>query len=99
MSPFMRKAKDYLTRTEPIVLISVLLLTLALWGLIALTDEVLEGDTQGFDNRILNALRKPGPDGEPIPLGPTWRKAATQGAPATTTTPVYTTPVRSGERG
>ena len=76
MSPFMRKAKDYLTRTEPIVLISVLVLTLALWGLVELTDEVLEGDTQGFDNRIMNALRKPGADAKLIPIGPAWLKSA-----------------------
>lgn len=42
----------------------------ALWLLIELSDEVAEGDTQGFDRRILLLLRTPGDLSDPI--GPWW---------------------------
>jgi len=57
-------------------LIFALLLICAGWGLAEITDEVLEGDTQKFDNRIMHALRKAGPEGKLVPIGPSWFKAA-----------------------
>jgi undecaprenyl-diphosphatase len=78
MSHWLRKAKEFLSKREPLVLFSALILLLALWGLFALTDEVLEGDTQSLDLRIMNALRQPGPGqgAKPIPIGPRWLKSA-----------------------
>src|SRR5207244_3929101 len=40
------------------------------WGFVALAGEVLEGDTQRFDERILRALRRP--DDPATPIGPAW---------------------------
>jgi undecaprenyl-diphosphatase len=76
MSHWLRKAKDFISRHEPAVLIGALVLAVALWGLFELTGDVLEGDTQRFDNRVMQALRKPGPDGHLIPVGPQWLKTA-----------------------
>ena len=61
-------------RGELMVLLgSVLLLVLA-WGFIVLAGEVLEGDTQGFDERILSSLRRP--ENRAIPIGPSWLRGA-----------------------
>lgn len=46
------------------------MVSLGLWGFIALADEVLEGETGRFDERILLALRVAGDPGDP--LGPVW---------------------------
>lgn len=61
-------------RGELMVLLgSVLLLVLA-WGFIVLAGEVLEGDTQAFDERILSSLRRP--ENRAIPIGPSWLRGA-----------------------
>jgi undecaprenyl-diphosphatase len=61
-------------RGELMVLLgSVLLLVLA-WGFIVLAGEMLEGDTQGFDERILSSLRRP--ENRAIPIGPSWLRGA-----------------------
>lgn len=41
-----------------------------LWGFVELADEVIEGETQSFDERILLALRNPADPADPI--GPPW---------------------------
>lgn len=56
-----------------VLLGSVLLLVLA-WGFIVLAGEMLEGDTQGFDERILSSLRRP--ENRAIPIGPSWLRGA-----------------------
>lgn len=48
----------------------VLLIGAAIWGFIALADEVIEGDTNAFDEAVLLALRNPADLGDPI--GPGW---------------------------
>jgi undecaprenyl-diphosphatase len=53
--------------------LAVLLLTLAFLSLGA---EVIAGDTQQLDERLLAALRKPGNPAEPI--GPVWLRAAAE---------------------
>lgn len=45
-----------------------------LFGFLKLGGEMLEGETQRFDERILLALRVPGDDADPI--GPPWAEAA-----------------------
>jgi undecaprenyl-diphosphatase len=54
------------------VLLAVLLVVLGTWGFIALADEVKEGGTQKFDDRIMQALHRPAADGKQVPIGPKW---------------------------
>jgi undecaprenyl-diphosphatase len=70
MPPWLRNARDFVSRREPTVLITALLLVLALWGLVALTDEVIEGGTQKFDERIMKSMRHR--DDPARPAGPHW---------------------------
>ena len=42
-----------LTRRHVLLLVGVLVIVLGTWGLIGLTDTVVEGETQHFDNRII----------------------------------------------
>jgi undecaprenyl-diphosphatase len=46
------------------------LAALALWGFVALAEEMLEGDTGGVDRRLLLSLRNPQDISDP--LGPRW---------------------------
>ncbi len=60
-----------------IVLAATLLIVGGTWGFVELADEVLEGDTQRMDERIVRALRVPDPDPLPaarpeVPIGPKW---------------------------
>jgi undecaprenyl-diphosphatase len=61
-------------RGELMVLLSSVLLLVLAWGFIVLAGEVLEGDTQGFDERILSSLRRP--ENRAIPIGPSWLRGA-----------------------
>lgn len=57
-------------RTELTLLVSALVVLLFSVAFIQLAGEVLEGDTQLFDERVLAALRQPSnPD---VPVGPAW---------------------------
>jgi undecaprenyl-diphosphatase len=51
-----------------ILLVGALIVVLGIWGFAKLASEVLEGDTQAFDDWAIKALRRP--DG--TPTGPTW---------------------------
>lgn len=56
---------------ETILLLVGLLIVVALvWGFIELADEVLEGDTQAMDARIVRAMRRA--DDPSVPIGPYW---------------------------
>ena len=57
-------------RAERRNLLLVLVVALAVWGVVELTDEVLEGSTQGLDERIILGLRTAGDTADPI--GPMW---------------------------
>lgn len=59
---------------EAAPLLGGLLLVILLLGAFALTAEVLEGDTQAFDERVLRALRRAGNPAAPI--GPDWLESA-----------------------
>ncbi|MBD3675729.1 MAG: phosphatase PAP2 family protein [Planctomycetaceae bacterium] len=51
---------------ERLILGSLLLVILCGWGFVALSEEVMEGDTQSIDERILLALRVEGDPTDPI---------------------------------
>ena len=57
-------------RFEVLVLTGLLLAVAGLWIFGAVAAEVMDGDTQKFDNRILLALRRPGDLA--VPIGPGW---------------------------
>lgn len=52
------------------ILVALLLVVGGAWAFIAIADEVREGDTQKFDERVLLALRHP--DDPATPIGPKW---------------------------
>ncbi len=56
--------------TEAVALCALFGVAAGLWIFAALTDEVLEGETHGFDKAVLLFLRTPG-DAE-NPIGPSW---------------------------
>lgn len=64
------KILDWLGRHELAVRLAMLMVVAGVWGFVALADEVVEGDTQSFDNRIILAMRQP--DDPATPIGPPW---------------------------
>ena len=65
---------------EPIVLVVLAVATAAVWGFIALADEVLEGDTHAFDNWLVGAMRSANDPADP--LGPRWMEEMARDATA-----------------
>lgn len=61
-------------RTELVLLLSAIAVVLLIFTFAELADDVLEGDTQGFDTWLLRALRQP--DNPALPLGPAWLQYA-----------------------
>lgn len=59
-----------LGRHELALLLCLAIISGGIWGFIALAGEVIEGDTQSFDERLLLALRNPADLNDPI--GPGW---------------------------
>jgi undecaprenyl-diphosphatase len=61
-----------------VVMVAMLIAVAGVWAFIALADEVLEGDTQHFDNRVMHLLQRPATpaDGDAatatLPIGPPW---------------------------
>lgn len=75
--PTLRRVRDWAVtlitrrgRIQPLVLLSLLTLVLAIWGFSELTDEVFEGETQTFDEWMIRALRDPANPARP--RGPSW---------------------------
>ena len=69
----MSKLKQYLTKgdlLEYATEIIIILISLGLFDFIKLTEEVIEGQTSGFDQRVLLWFRNPANLSEP--LGPAW---------------------------
>lgn len=64
--------------TNLLVLIVALLAVGGVWTFVEIAGEVIEGDTQKFDEWAVRALRMPDPDAKPgeqrpqVPLGPKW---------------------------
>ena len=56
------------------LLLSAIAVLLLIFTFAELADEVLEGDTHGFDTWVLRALRQPGNPG--LPIGPAWLQSA-----------------------
>lgn len=56
------------------VLIGGLILAILAFGMFELVGEVIEGDTQTFDERVLRSLRRA--DDPSLPIGPRWLHAA-----------------------
>ena len=52
--------------TEFVLLAALLVVAAGLWGFPAIVDEVLEGDSHEFDERIMLALRSPADPADPI---------------------------------
>jgi undecaprenyl-diphosphatase len=62
--------------TNLLVLIVAFLIIGGIWAFVQIADEVVEGDTQHFDEWAVRALRAPDPDAPPgspqVPIGPRW---------------------------
>ncbi len=70
MKHYLSTAISWLGGHDLIVLISLAIIAGGSWAFIELADEVAEGDTQAFDERVLLALRQP--DNPEMPIGPSW---------------------------
>ncbi len=55
---------------EPILLASLLVVLLAIFGFIQIADEVVEGDTDAFDTWMVRSMRQS--DDLAVPIGPPW---------------------------
>ncbi len=64
------KIVDWLGGHELAVLIAMLLIVAGIWAFAELADEVLEGETQSFDDRIVLMMRQA--DDPATPIGPAW---------------------------
>jgi undecaprenyl-diphosphatase len=64
--------------TNLLVLFVTFLIVGGVWGFVHIADEVIEGDTQHFDEWAVRALRMPDPDAPPgapkVPIGPRWMR-------------------------
>ena len=60
----------WLTRQEAAVLVAVLVILLALFGFVRITEELSQGQLANFDEWLLRLLRVPGHPH--IPVGPAW---------------------------
>jgi undecaprenyl-diphosphatase len=62
--------------TNLLVLVVAFLVIGGTWAFLQIADEVVEGDTQHFDEWAVRALRMPDPDAPPgapqVPIGPKW---------------------------
>jgi undecaprenyl-diphosphatase len=67
---FLRRVLIWIGRHERGTIVSLLLVCGGVWVFAELADEVVEGETDGLDRRILLALRTPGDLTDP--LGPRW---------------------------
>jgi undecaprenyl-diphosphatase len=61
-----------------VVMVAMLIVVAGVWAFIALADEVIEGDTQHFDNRVMHLLQRPVTSTDrdvataTLPIGPPW---------------------------
>lgn len=67
---WLHSAVAFLWGREPMVLLGLLVVLVGSWGFVALSGEVLEGDTQSFDLWAVRSLRQA--DDLARPIGPTW---------------------------
>jgi undecaprenyl-diphosphatase len=83
-------------RREFVLLAAILVAAVSTLVFIKLADEVIEGETQTFDERVLRSLRRA--DDPAVPLGPAWLREAALDVPALGSTVVLTL-VLSGVTG
>ena len=69
---WIRKAAEWLGGHEKVVLVSLATIILGLWVFAELADEVMDGDTQSFDEAVVRAMRES--DDPQQPVGPPWLK-------------------------
>jgi undecaprenyl-diphosphatase len=55
---------------EPVLLVTLLVIVLGVWAFAELADEVVEGETHSFDERVMLHMREP--DSRADPIGPDW---------------------------
>jgi undecaprenyl-diphosphatase len=70
MTHTLRRALDYLGSHINLVLVVVLLIVGGSTVFVYIADEVMEGETQHFDNWAVRALRRP--DNPAVAIGPPW---------------------------
>jgi undecaprenyl-diphosphatase len=68
MRHWLRAVWTWLGQIELRVLIPLVIVVGGTWCFIEIADEVLEGETQRFDERVIRALRRP--DDPSMPIGP-----------------------------
>jgi undecaprenyl-diphosphatase len=61
-------------RNELLTLLSLFALLVLVFGFFELAGDVLEGDTQAFDERVLRSMRRAGDPS--VPIGPPWLRIA-----------------------
>lgn len=66
------QARQRLFRLEPVLLVTLLAVVLGVWVFVELADEVMEGQTHSFDERVILAMRDS--DAPQQPIGPAWLK-------------------------
>lgn len=71
---WIRRAFYWVGSNEKTVLLAGLLAAAGIWTFLFVADEVVEGETQRFDERVLLALREPGDPADPV--GPVWVEEA-----------------------
>jgi len=64
------KSIEWLGAHELTVLIALFVIVVGTWVFLGVADEVVEGDTQAMDERIVRALRRP--ENPATPIGPPW---------------------------
>ena len=66
MLTHMRRIRDWILSHEWFVLLGVLVIVLGVWAFAELADEVVEGETKTFDDRLIRMLRRPDDPAKPI---------------------------------
>jgi undecaprenyl-diphosphatase len=74
LSALKAKFRSIRDRGELAILLGALVTIVLAIAFVALAGNVLEGDTQRFDERMLSALRKP--ENPAVPIGPPWLRGA-----------------------
>ncbi len=69
-------AVRWIARQEAFILLAALGVVLALFGFIKTTEGMLQGNMRGFDDWLLQGLRRP--ENPQVPVGPGWLREAAQ---------------------
>jgi undecaprenyl-diphosphatase len=69
LKPWIIKIRERQWPELPVLLVAAAILGLS-WGFVLLADQVVDGDTGGFDRWVIESLRNP--NDRSLPRGPTW---------------------------